>query len=77
MYVQEESLDNLEIYLLKLPEKYQKHHIKIKNGTEMWINRIQVLYDVRYLKCNTYVLNCSFYNYELRIYEQICKKISL
>ena len=33
--------------------------MKIPHGTQMWINSIQVLYHVRYLKLNAYLKNYS------------------
>ena len=33
--------------------------MKMTNGTEMWIKRIQGLYHVRYLKLNTHLENYS------------------
>ena len=38
----------------EIAQKVTKCHMKMTNGTQLRINRIQMLYHVRYLKLNTY-----------------------
>ena len=47
--------------------------MKIPHGTQMWINSIQVLYHVRYLKLNTYLKN---YNSDILTYMNIYEYMS-
>ena len=62
---------------LEVSESYQQHCLKIPLGTQMWMNSIQELYHVTYLKLNTYLKNYSsniltyinIYEYMLEIYK--------